>query len=340
MSRATAATAMPQRPASRRAESDAEKLSAATQDVEPLASRSSSDRVDGNETDEGLRAAITSFERGTGHLARDGFGQFLDDLRHYPLLRATEEVALAKRVEAGDRDAKDRLTNANLRLVVSIARRYQDRGVALPDLVQEGSLGLIRAVEKFDWRQGFRFSTYASWWITQAVTRSIANHGRPIRLPVHLADQAHRIARAEAYLAEAHGGIVTDTAVAEAAHVPLDRVQTIRQAARVVTSLDRPLGDEPDAATLGAIVAADVDVTEDLDREWRYAALKRALHELSPRQREVIEMRFGTGSRTPMTLRAIGRCLGISQERVRQIEGTALATLQAMDQLSTWREAS
>ena len=172
------------------------------------------------------------------------------------------------------------------------------------------------------------------------MTRSIANHGRPIRLPVHLSDQAHRIARAEAYLAEAHEGIFTDTAVAEAAHVPLDRVQTIRQAARVVTSLDRPLGDEPDAATLGAIVAADVDVTEDLDREWRHAALKRALHELSPRQREVIEMRFGTGSRTPMTLRAIGRCLGISQERVRQIEGTALATLQAMDQLSTWREAS
>ena len=287
-----------------------------------------------------MSGSTATAERSAGHLPRDGFGQFLTELRQYPLLRATEEIALAKRVEAGDKAAKDRLINANLRLVVSIARRYQERGVALPDLVQEGSLGLIRAVEKFDWRQGFRFSTYATWWITQAVTRSVANQGRPIRLPVHLADQAHRVARAEVDLSEALGRTVTDEELAEAANVPLDRVQTIRHAARVVTSLDRPLGDDPDAATLAAIVPTDIDITEDLDREWRYAALKRAVGALSSRQREVIEMRFGTGSRTPMTLRAIGRVLGISQERVRQIEGSAIQVLQTMDELGAWRAAS
>jgi RNA polymerase primary sigma factor len=259
----------------------------------------------------------------------DGFGMFLRELRRYPLLRPHDEVALARRVEQGDTAAKEQMVNANLRLVVSIARRYQGRGIALADLVQEGSLGLIRAVEKFSWRRGYRFSTYATWWITQAITRALANQGRSIRLPAHLVDQANRVAVAEREIAPLHGANPSDDAIAQRARVPVERVHTLRNAARVVASLDQPLGTDRDSDVLGAVVPDPTDVSEDVHRSLEHDRLRSALAALPPRERDVLERRYGLGARSEMTLIAIGSQMGVSKERVRQIQNAALERLEA-----------
>jgi RNA polymerase primary sigma factor len=258
----------------------------------------------------------------------DALQLFLNEAGRWPLLTKEEEVELAKRIERGDAEAKERMINSNLRLVVSIAKKYQGHGLSLLDLIQEGIIGLIRAVEKFDWRRGFKFSTYATWWIRQAVQRGVANKARTIRIPVHIADREQRIARAERALAPKLGRQPTEEEVAKQAKLPLKQVREVRQAARAITSLDRPVGSENDAS-LGELFAAEQappeeEVTVSLEQD----VLRRAVAQLPEREREVVKRRYGlNGDRDPASLEAIGRELGLTRERVRQIEARALEQL-------------
>jgi RNA polymerase primary sigma factor len=258
----------------------------------------------------------------------DALQLFLNEAGRWSLLTKEEEVELAKRIERGDLEAKERMINSNLRLVVSIAKKYQGHGLSLLDLIQEGIIGLIRAVEKFDWRRGFKFSTYATWWIRQAVQRGVANKARTIRIPVHIADREQRIARAERALAPKLGRQPTEEEVAKQAKLPLKQVREVRQAARAITSLDRPVGSENDAA-LGELFASEQappeeEVTVSLEQD----VLRRAVAQLPEREREVVKRRYGlNGDRDPASLEAIGRELGLTRERVRQIEARALEQL-------------
>jgi RNA polymerase primary sigma factor len=257
----------------------------------------------------------------------DALQLFLNEAGRWPLLTKEEEVELAKRIERGDVEAKERMINSNLRLVVSIAKKYQGHGLSLLDLIQEGIIGLIRAVEKFDWRRGFKFSTYATWWIRQAVQRGVANKARTIRIPVHIADREQRIARAERTLAPKLGRQPTEEEVAKQAKLPLKQVREVRQAARAITSLDRPVG-EGDAA-LGDLFAAEgSEPEEELTVSLEQDVLRRAVSQLPDREREVVKRRYGlNGDRDPASLDAIGKELGLTRERVRQIEASALEQL-------------
>ena len=258
----------------------------------------------------------------------DALQLFLNEAGRWPLLTAEEEVELAKRIERGDKQAKDRMINSNLRLVVSIAKRYQGHGLSLLDLIQEGIIGLIRAVEKFDWRRGFKFSTYATWWIRQAVQRGVANKSRTIRIPVHIAEREQRIARAERELAPKLGRQPTEKEVAKHARLPVKQVQEVRKAARAVTSLDRPIGDENEGS-LGELFASEqAPPEEEIGVSLEQDVLRRAVAQLPEREREVVKLRYGlNGDRDPASLEAIGRQLGLTRERVRQIEATALEQL-------------
>jgi len=258
----------------------------------------------------------------------DALQLFLNEAGRWPLLTKEEEIALAKRMERGDAEAKERMINSNLRLVVSIAKRYQGNGLSLLDLIQEGIIGLIRAVEKFDWRRGFKFSTYATWWIRQAVQRGVANKSRTIRIPVHIADREQKIARAERTLAPKLGRQPTDEEIAEQAKLPLKQLREVREAARAITSLDRPLGSESDAS-LGDLFASDqAQPEEELTVSLEQDVLRRAVSQLPDREQEVLKRRYGlNGDQDPASLEAIGRELGITRERVRQIEASALEQL-------------
>jgi RNA polymerase primary sigma factor len=258
----------------------------------------------------------------------DALQLFLNEAGRWPLLTAEEEVELAKRIERGDKEAKDRMINSNLRLVVSIAKRYQGHGLSLLDLIQEGIIGLIRAVEKFDWRRGFKFSTYATWWIRQAVQRGVANKSRTIRIPVHIAEREQRIARAERELAPKLGRQPTEKEVAKHARLPVKQVQEVRKAARAVTSLDRPIGDESEGA-LGELFASEqAPPEEEIGVSLEQDVLRRAVAQLPERERDVVKLRYGlNGDRDPASLEAIGRELGLTRERVRQIEANALEQL-------------
>jgi RNA polymerase primary sigma factor len=277
-----------------------------------------------------------------GHLAvatTDALQLFLNEAARWPLLTAEEEVELAKGIERGDPAAKERMINSNLRLVVSIAKRYQGHGLSLLDLIQEGIIGLIRAAEKFDWRKGFKFSTYATWWIRQAVQRGVANKSRTIRIPVHIVEREQKIARAERELAPKLGRSPTEAEIAKAAKLPLKQVLEVRQAARAVTSLDRPIGDEQDAS-YGDLLAVDqAPVEEEVEVSLREEALHRALSELTERERLVIECRYGLGNEDPQSLEAIGRRLELTRERVRQIEAEALQHLAVQREIASLRAA-
>ena len=258
----------------------------------------------------------------------DALQLFLNEAGRWPLLTAEEEVELAKRIERGDKEAKDRMINSNLRLVVSIAKRYQGHGLSLLDLIQEGIIGLIRAVEKFDWRRGFKFSTYATWWIRQAVQRGVANKSRTIRIPVHIAEREQRIARAERELAPKLGRPPTDEEIAKRARLPLKQLREVRQAARAVTSLDRPIGDENEGALGDLFASQQAPPEEEIGVSLEQDVLRRAVAQLPEREQAVLKLRYGlNGDRDPASLESIGRKLGITRERVRQIEANALEQL-------------
>jgi RNA polymerase primary sigma factor len=258
----------------------------------------------------------------------DALQLFLNEAGRYPLLTAAEEVELAKRIERGDKEAKDRMVNSNLRLVVSIAKKYQGHGLSLLDLIQEGIIGLIRAAEKFDHRKGFKFSTYATWWIRQAVQRGVANKSRTIRIPVHIVEREQKIARAERKLLTELERTPTDDEIANEAKLPVKQVREVRHAARAVTSLDKPVGTEGDAS-LGDIVAVSEGGPEqEVHVSLEHDALRRAVNELPRREQEVVKLRFGlNGDPDPKSLEQIGREMGLTRERVRQIEREALNLL-------------
>ncbi len=258
----------------------------------------------------------------------DALQLFMNEIGRYPLLTKEQEVELAKRVERGDLEAKEQMINSNLRLVVSIAKRYQGHGLSLLDLIQEGIIGLIRAVEKFDWRKGFKFSTYATWWIRQAVQRGVANKSREIRVPVHIVEREQRIGRAERQLAPKLGRVPTDAEVAKAARLTVQQVGEVRQAARAVTSLDRPIGEESGTTFQDLLPGEEEGPEQEVTVNLAQEALRDALADLPDREREVIKLRYGlNGDRDPASLEEIGRRMGLTRERVRQIESTALERL-------------
>ena len=265
-------------------------------------------------------------------MTTDSLQLFLNEAGRYKLLTAPEEVELAKRIERGDHAAKDLMVNSNLRLVVSIAKKYQGHGLALLDLIQEGIIGLIRAVEKFDWRRGYKFSTYATWWIRQAVQRGVANKSRTIRIPVHIVEREQKIARAERELTLKLERAPTDEEIAKTAKLSLKHVREVRKAARTVASLDKPLGDSD--TSFGDVVATHpTDVEEEVVVGLSEILLREAVGKLPEREQLVIDLRYGlAGDRDPMSLEMIGREMGLTRERVRQIE------MQALERLARERE--
>ncbi|MFL5934828.1 MAG: sigma-70 family RNA polymerase sigma factor [Gaiellaceae bacterium] len=258
----------------------------------------------------------------------DALQLFLNEIRRYPLLTAAEEIELAKRIEKGDMAAKERMINSNLRLVISIAKRYQRKDLPLLDLVQEGVIGLNRAVEKFDWRKGFKFSTYATWWIRQACQRAISNQSATIRIPTHVNERRVKLARAQTRLEAQLGRKPTREELAEEAELDLVHVEEALDAVEANVSLNRPIGSEEDGE-LGDLFNdqnADSPEEEAVD-SLRRREVREAIAGLPERQRRIIELRFGIGGE-PKALEAIGKELGITRERVRQLEAEALARLQ------------
>ena len=289
------------------------------------------------------RAAVEPTTFRNGELAAattDALQLFLNEIRRYPLLNAEEEVELSKRIEQGDLEAKERMINSNLRLVVSIAKKYQGQELSLLDLIQEGIFGLIRAAEKFDWRKGYKFSTYATFWIRQAIQRGLANKARTIRIPVHIGQRERKIVRAERELSAKLGREPSDDEIAREAELPLDQVEEVRDAARTVTSLDRPVGEEGDTALgdllEGGAPPVDLEVEVSLSEEL----LHRTIEELPETERDVIRLRFGINGDDPQPLRETGRRLGLSAERVRQIESKALKRLAMRRELEALREVA
>jgi RNA polymerase primary sigma factor len=270
----------------------------------------------------------------------DSLELFFANARRHPLLTASEEVELAKRIERGDLAAKERMINSNLRLVISVARRHQGTGLPLADLVQEGVLGLIRAVEKFDWRRGYKFSTYGTLWIRQAIQRGIANSGRTVRLPVHIGSRARKIARTERELAARLGREPTVTELSGAVGLPLEEIELIRSADQAPASLDKPVGESEESA-LGDLIPSERPgpEAEVLDAA-RDRGVDDALGKLPDEERDVVQLRFGLDGEEPAALSEAGRRLGMSAERVRQLEQRALERLSGDEELRSLRQAA
>src|SRR5215204_6489141 len=271
----------------------------------------------------------------------DSLQLFLNEAGRYALLTAAEEVELAKKIERGDQEAKNRMINSNLRLVVSIAKKYQGHGLSLLDLIQEGIIGLIRAAEKFDHRKGFKFSTYATWWIRQAVQRGVANKARTIRIPVHIVEREAKISRAERELVAQLERPPTDDEVSEKSKLPVKQVREVRAAARAVASLDRPVG-EGDSASLGDLFASEERTPdEEVEVQLTESALHHAVSELAEREQRILELRYAlSGETEPKSLEEIGRILGITRERVRQLEADALRRLAERREIASLRSAA
>jgi RNA polymerase primary sigma factor len=262
----------------------------------------------------------------------DALQLFLREAGRHPLLTAAQEVALAKKVERGETEAKQRMIQSNLLLVVSIAKNYRNQGLPFLDLIQEGTLGLIRAVDKFDWRRGYKFSTYATWWIRQAAARALADKARTIRMPVHIVERNQKMKRAERMLVTQLGREPTLAEIAEEAGLQLHHAYGARAAARTSLSLDQPVGEQEDAVFGDFVAGEDPLPEEEVEVSLRSQALAEALSTLSERERQVLALRYGLDGSEPETLEEIGRRLGLTRERVRQIE------LETLRRLSTLRE--
>jgi RNA polymerase primary sigma factor len=260
----------------------------------------------------------------------DAVRLYLQRIGRVPLLTKDDEVRLAKRVERHDMGAKNALIEANLRLVVSIARRYQGRGLTLLDLIQEGNMGLIRAVEKFDWRRGFKFSTYATWWIRQAMTRALADQSRTIRIPVHMVERMQRVAKMRRELSQRLGRDATPEEIGAALEIEPEAVEELLKLGHEPVSLEAPIGGGEDSAQLGDFIEDEARDRPDqqVAEQMRDADVQRLLASLGYRERRVIELRYGLDPAGPMTLEAIGRHVGLTRERVRQIEVKTLQMLK------------
>jgi RNA polymerase primary sigma factor len=269
------------------------------------------------------------------HGAGDSLQLFLADVGRHKLLTASEEVTLAKRIEKGDLIAKRKMIECNLRLVVSIAKGYRGLGVPFLDLIQEGTLGLNRAVEKFDWRRGFKFSTYATWWIRQSVQRAVANNARTIRVPVHVVERQQKLGRAARRLEVELGRDATKEELAEATGLPIQHVDEALGAASASVSLNQSVGAD-DEGELGDLFAdrEAIDPFDEAEESLRKQGVRKALDALPERERRILELRFGFEG-DPWTLEAIGHELGLTRERVRQLEGQALQRLSAIRELSS-----
>jgi RNA polymerase primary sigma factor len=263
----------------------------------------------------------------------DALQLFLREAGRHALLTAAQEVELSKRIERGDMQAKQRMIQSNLRLVVSIAKNYRNQGLPFLDLIQEGTLGLIRAVEKFDWRRGYKFSTYATWWIRQAVARALADKARTIRMPVHIVERLQKLNKAERILWTQLGREPTLEEIAEEASLPIEQAREVKAAAHASTSLDQPVGETEDAVFGDFVACGDPQPDEEVEVSLRSQALARALGALTDRERAVLILRYGLDNAEPRTLEEIGRTLDLTRERVRQIEGHALKRLSRLHEI-------
>jgi RNA polymerase primary sigma factor len=269
----------------------------------------------------------------------DSLQLFLKDIGKARLLTAQEEVDLAKRIERGELDAKQKMVESNLRLVVSIAKNYRNQGLPFLDLIQEGTIGLVRAAEKFDYRRGFKFSTYATWWIRQAVARALADKARTIRIPVHIVEKLNQIGRAERSLTTALGREPTAEEIAEVTGIEPDEVEAVKLSARAPISLEKPVGDE-DGSEFGQFIADD-QAESPYERAVKILtneALRDALENLSYRERRVLELRYGLGGEPPYTLDEVGRTFNVTRERIRQIEHQSLRKLQNLREAQRLRD--
>ncbi|MBI2690592.1 MAG: sigma-70 family RNA polymerase sigma factor [Solirubrobacterales bacterium] len=271
----------------------------------------------------------------------DSLQLFLKEIGRVNLLTAAEEVQLAKRIERGDMDAKDKMVEANLRLVVSIAKNYRNQGLSFLDLIQEGTLGLVRAAEKFDYRKGFKFSTYATWWIRQAIARALADKGRTVRIPVHVVERLNKITRAERQLLSEYGREPTIAEISKATEIKPDEVETIKRLSQTPISLEKPVGDEEESE-FGQFVA-DENAPDPFDAaadSLRTQNLHNALANLSYRERRVLELRFGIDGEAPKTLDEVGKVFNITRERVRHIETHSLRKLRKLSWSQGLREVA
>jgi RNA polymerase primary sigma factor len=299
-------------------------------EITPLRPRSLLARLNERRAERADENIVTLLPEGMPYDS-DSLRSYLREISKQPLLNHEQEIALAKRIEEGDHSALQEMVRHNLRLVVSVAKRYVGRGLTLLDLVQEGNIGLMRAAQKYDWQTGFRFSTYATWWIRQAITRAISDQGRTIRLPVHMGEAVSRLHRTVQTLSQKLGRRPTIEEIAKEAELPEERVEIMLRMSQQTLSLDVPIGNDEDA-TLGDVIANKIEV-DNPEAEVSAGLLREevaeALETLAPRERLVVDLRFGLTKPRQFTLAEVGNQLGISRERVRQIERTALRKLRS-----------
>jgi RNA polymerase primary sigma factor len=274
-------------------------------------------------------------------VSTDSLQLFLKDIGKVDLLTAPQEIELAKRIERGDHAAKQTMVESNLRLVVSIAKRYRNQGLPFLDLIQEGTIGLVRAAEKFDYRKGFKFSTYATWWIRQAVARALADKSRTIRMPVHVVEKLNKIVRSERKL---RGELGREPNAAEIAHdldLSPDEVEQIRRSAQLPVSLEKPVGDD-DESEFGHFLTDETALLpeEAAEQALRRDTLKSVLCSLSPREQQILELRYGLDGEQPRTLDEVGRAFNVTRERIRQIENQCLKKLRALADCQKLRDVA
>ncbi len=298
------------------------------EDIDIFESVEEGEEVQTTEVSEELEKELEALTALDDKAIKDPVRMYLKEIGRIPLLTREEEIALAQRVDKGEPAAKERLTSSNLRLVVSIAKKYIGRGMSFLDLIQEGNKGLIRAVEKYDWTKGFKFSTYATWWIRQAITRAIADQARTIRIPVHMVETINKLMKTQRQLMQELGREPTPEEVGKEMEIDPDRVREIFKIAQKTTSLETPIGDEEDSLLGDFIPDESQSPYDQTSQRLLKENVQEVMNGLSDRERRVLEMRFGLHGEKPMTLEEVGREFGVTRERIRQIEAKALRKLR------------